>query len=145
MRCDYNFDEEVWGYISEDAKSFISQLIEMDPEVRLTPRKASQHAWLQNQNKVSILDREYTESLHKSAKFESESSLLKKIALLIIARNASNTEINKLRLAFQDFDRNNSGVITFDDFKATLKDFEYTDEEINLYFDKLVSVLRCEK
>ena len=140
MRCDYNFDEEVWSYISEDAKSFIAQLIEVNPELRLTPRDASKHVWLQNLNKVSILDRVYTDRLYKSAKFESESSLLKKIALLIIARNASLTEINKLRLAFQEYDTDNDGVITFDDFHSALKDFEYTEEEIRLFFDKLVSV-----
>ena len=35
-RCDYNFNAPMWSNVSEEAKDFISKLLVVDPEARLT-------------------------------------------------------------------------------------------------------------
>jgi len=137
MKCDYNFDDPLWKTISEEAKEFISNLIELDPEVRLTAKKANESKWLQMQVQSSLLDREFVDNLFESIDYQSECSLMKKIGLLIIAHNSSPNNIVQLRLAFQELDKNNDGIITFDDFKQAIEKFVHDESEIKNLYQKL--------
>lgn len=42
----FTFDLEIWKEISEDAKSFITQLLQVNPANRLTAAQALKHPWL---------------------------------------------------------------------------------------------------
>lgn len=42
----YSFPPSEWDDISEDAKDFISGLLELDPKKRMTAREALEHGWL---------------------------------------------------------------------------------------------------
>ncbi|KAJ3300449.1 hypothetical protein HK104_000507 [Borealophlyctis nickersoniae] len=44
--CNYEFDEEYWGQISQSAKDFIKACLVVDPAARLTARQALEHPWL---------------------------------------------------------------------------------------------------
>jgi len=139
MKCDYNFDAPVWKSISEDAKKFIAQLIETDPEERLTAVKANDTSWLQKEDTEhpDTLDKDLVKNLHKTIRYHAGSSLMKKIGLLIIAHNSSTQELEKLRDMFRQYDKNNDGKISFEDFHDAIERFGYTDEEMRSFFDKL--------
>jgi len=46
MKADYDFPEEYWKDISEDAKDFIRKLLVVNPAKRLTGKQALSHRWL---------------------------------------------------------------------------------------------------
>lgn len=46
VQGDISFEGSLWSRISEQAKDFITKLLEKDPAVRLTPEKALAHEWL---------------------------------------------------------------------------------------------------
>jgi len=43
---DWEFDEDNWTDISDDAKDFISQLLVLEPEDRMTAKQALMHPWI---------------------------------------------------------------------------------------------------
>jgi len=48
--ADYDFHEDYWGNISKDAKDFISKLLVVDPNKRLSAEDGLKHPWLQQKN-----------------------------------------------------------------------------------------------
>ncbi|XP_051976219.1 calcium/calmodulin-dependent protein kinase type 1D-like isoform X2 [Xyrauchen texanus] len=46
LRAEYEFDSPYWDDISDSAKDFISNLMQKDPEKRLTCEEALQHPWI---------------------------------------------------------------------------------------------------
>lgn len=42
----YDLESGVWMKISNEAKSLVSQLMEVDPERRLSAKDALEHPWL---------------------------------------------------------------------------------------------------
>jgi len=46
MKADYDFPEDYWRDISQDAKDFISRLLVVDPKKRMTGKEALNHKWL---------------------------------------------------------------------------------------------------
>ena len=60
--CDYDFPDELWKDISEEAQKFIIKLLQPDPKKRLDPAQALNEKWLQfapveNVLHKSVLDR----------------------------------------------------------------------------------------
>mmetsp|Transcript_22893 Transcript_22893/g.38325 ORF Transcript_22893/g.38325 Transcript_22893/m.38325 type:complete len:432 (-) Transcript_22893:192-1487(-) len=47
LRCEYEFHPENWESVSSEGKSLIQQLLNLDPEKRLTVEQALTHPWLQ--------------------------------------------------------------------------------------------------
>jgi serine/threonine protein kinase len=48
LKAEFYFDENYWSFISENAKSFISSLLVLDPSKRLTAAQALNHPWFQD-------------------------------------------------------------------------------------------------
>jgi len=48
LNADYEFPEEDWDSVSEDAHDFIRRLLVVDPNQRMTATEALHHPWLQN-------------------------------------------------------------------------------------------------
>ncbi|ORX94136.1 Pkinase-domain-containing protein [Basidiobolus meristosporus CBS 931.73] len=48
-RAKYRFDEKYWCNVSEDAKDFISHLLDPNPDTRFTAAQALHHRWLAGQ------------------------------------------------------------------------------------------------
>ncbi|KAI8369677.1 kinase-like domain-containing protein [Blakeslea trispora] len=46
MKGEYEFDEEYWGEISDEAKDLINQMLTFDPNERVTAEDALKHNWL---------------------------------------------------------------------------------------------------
>jgi calcium/calmodulin-dependent protein kinase I len=46
MSADYDYPEDYWNDVSPEAKSFIDQLLVVDPEKRMTTAQALEHPWL---------------------------------------------------------------------------------------------------
>jgi serine/threonine protein kinase len=58
LQAEFEFDETYWSFISDNAKSFISSLLLLDPSKRLTATQALHHPWFQdtlNESKRDLL------------------------------------------------------------------------------------------
>lgn len=64
---------------------------------------------------------------------------LKKVALIVIAHTSTLAEVINLRRAFGSYDAENSGVISYTHFRSILGDFFYSEDEINMMFQAVVS------
>jgi serine/threonine protein kinase len=52
-RCRFEFHDEYWGKVSEEAKDFISSLLTLDPSKRLSASAARKHPWF---NRLLVSD-----------------------------------------------------------------------------------------
>jgi len=48
MKADFDYPEEYWDHISDDAIDFIDSLLIPEPKQRLTAKQALTHSWLKN-------------------------------------------------------------------------------------------------
>lgn len=137
VNCQYDFKDRIWNYISKDAKTFVSQLIEKNPKKRLTPIQANGSRWLNLPEYTEQVDEDFMKNVHNAVVYHSDSHHLKKIALRIIAHNSSSESIMKLRKAFNQYDKNNDGVIDLSEFTATLREFGYDESTSKSIFERL--------
>ncbi|KAI8878423.1 Pkinase-domain-containing protein, partial [Backusella circina FSU 941] len=54
VRGDYQFDEEYWSEISEEAKALIKKFLTLDPKKRITADEALQDQWIKGLSKTGI-------------------------------------------------------------------------------------------
>jgi len=52
MHARYEYPEEYWSHISDEAKDFVSRLLLVNPHQRMTATQALQHPWLVNGGKT---------------------------------------------------------------------------------------------
>ena len=139
MRNDYAFDSEIWKSVSDESKDFIRHLLVIDPQQRMDADAALKHRWLSTE--YSLSDRRPDEALMKQVEDNlvayKHTSALKKVALNVIAHKSSPHEIYQLRKAFQQYDIENNGTISFDEFKEALKRSHYGDKELEEIFSSI--------
>lgn len=49
MNAEYDFDDDCWDIVSDQAKDFISNLLVKDPKNRFNAEQAMNHPWLQSE------------------------------------------------------------------------------------------------
>jgi Ca2+-binding EF-hand superfamily protein len=65
-------------------------------------------------------------------------SEMRRIASMVVAHKSSTQEILEMRDAFDKYDVQRDGVISMEEFKAALSEFNYTDDELNDLFIRMV-------
>lgn len=54
MKGKYEFDEEYWSDISDEAKNLINRLLTFDPKERITAEEALQDVWITSESETGI-------------------------------------------------------------------------------------------
>lgn len=138
LKGDLRFYSKIWTHLTEESKDFVKRLIEVDPKKRSTAIEALKHPWLEINFPLSqrVPDYRTMESIPESMRNYGEVSEFKKMALMIIAHQSSTVEIIKLRKAFDQFDKENDGTISFEEFYDAIKSVceNYSDEDIETMF-----------
>ena len=163
----YNFKAHEWDSISQDAKDFVSSLLVHDQGERLSAEAALRHSWLQTKkftstvNLTKLIAEEEEQALHNNTGQNTrnhvrvntqmlmrdvkdnivaykEASELYKIAAMVVAHQSSTAEILDIRSAFAKLDKDNEGIITRNQFKQGMAEFQYTDDELDEMFSKVV-------
>ena len=142
-RCNYKFTSPAWGFVSQDAKDFVSSLLVYDQEERLSAEAALKHSWF-NKTQLATSRRKRSsqhllEDVRDNILAYARASELKKIAAVVIAHKSSSAEILDMRRAFDKYDKTKTGAISMEDFKLALAEFNYTEEELIDMFRKMVS------
>ena len=112
----FSFPEKKWNTISNDAKDLITHMIAPENE-RYTAKQVLKHPWFKNASNVPLsalnFDTAYFIDYFRG-------STLKKMSLLYIASRLDENEIENLKKAFEAFDKQKDGQITYDELKQGL-------------------------
>lgn len=139
-KAHYSLDSAAWKNVSPEAKKFVSSLLQKDPKQRPSASKALQSPWLMKE--YNLKDRapnaermqEIEEGLIKSR----QASKFQKLACMMIAYRMPAEQLKELRAAFDAIDTSNEGTITYDEFRAALKDkHDYSHAELKQMFNAL--------
>jgi len=128
----YDFDQPAWGSISDQAKDFIRKLLVVEPEDRMSAPLAIRHPFIAQAkcncvDGSSPADEELKQRVREGIIRYSESTEFRKLALNVIAKKSSAQEIFELRKVFDEFDTENTGTITLEEFKNALAHFNYSE------------------
>jgi len=142
----YTFDGPYWAAVSEEAKQFIRELLVVKPEERLSATDAKQHIWLVNANEnyareqKGEVDEGFKERVRECIVRYAQSGEFLKLALNVIAKKSSAEDIFELRTVFDEFDQDDTGTLTLNEFKMALGQFKYSEKDIEDIFRKIVGV-----
>jgi serine/threonine protein kinase len=136
MRCSYGFSSPRWGQCSNESKDFVKGLIQMDPKKRWDADQALASGWMAK--KFDIINRAPSEQVMTSAatslKSYGQHAQLAKMALMVIAHQATSEDVMELRKVFDAYDTANNGTIQYKEFQAALEKCGYDDEQVKEIF-----------
>ncbi|XP_040379075.1 calcium-dependent protein kinase 12 [Oryza brachyantha] len=112
-----DFSMNPWPSISENAKELIRQMLNRDPQKRITASQALEHRWLKE---GGASDRPIDSAVLSRMKQFKAMNKLKQLALKVIAENLSPEEIKGLKQMFNNMDTDKSGTITVEELKVGL-------------------------
>jgi calcium-dependent protein kinase len=135
-----SFGKEPWPSISDSAKDFVERLLDPEPEDRLTAAEALQHPFLikhaksLQQKRMSLggsklqLKKQESQALTRITQF-ARTDALQKAAMLLIAHELHQDEIEQLRTIFYRLDADDDGEITWREMKAGFLELDSTAPE----------------
>jgi serine/threonine protein kinase len=119
MRCDYDVTKDYWMSISDTAKDMVSNLLVLDPKLRMDADKALQHPWLSRD--FALSDRkpcdDVSTAVGESLVNFKHTSALKKIAL-----NVSALRDSRLDYYFRSYVLNAFGSTVCPSCRSSLTD-----------------------
>eukprot|EP00562_Extubocellulus_spinifer_P028210 CAMPEP_0178645634 /NCGR_PEP_ID=MMETSP0698-20121128/18934_1 /TAXON_ID=265572 /ORGANISM="Extubocellulus spinifer, Strain CCMP396" /LENGTH=524 /DNA_ID=CAMNT_0020286713 /DNA_START=428 /DNA_END=2002 /DNA_ORIENTATION=- len=121
--------------LSGAAKAFIRSLLTYDEDERYSASRALRSAWLakyprdQGRPEKEVLD-QVTCSLMQSA----DDGRFKTLVMQLIAYNSTREETETLRKAFDYFDRNNDGLISYWEWQHALRHYDYSNGDVEAMF-----------
>ncbi len=118
------FNTAPWPKISDGAKECVKMMLTRDPTQRATAEKVMNHSWMKEDGSAPDvpLDNAVAERIKKFAGMNK----LKKMALQVIAKSLSSSEIEGLKELFHSIDTDGSGTITFEELQESLEKQECT-------------------
>jgi len=148
----YSFEGSLWASISDDAKQFIRDLLVVKPDDRMSANEAKQHTWLKHATENQVreqageVDEEFKQRVRECIVRYAQSGEFLKLALNVIAKKSSAEDIFELRAVFDEFDKDDTGTLTLNEFKQALGQFKYprfSEEDLEDIFRKIVSTPCC--
>ena len=97
--CKYSLDNRYWHSISEEAKDFVTKLLQKDPDHRLSAKEAKHHPWLKQHHIVDPSNDSHlvhSEHIEKSLIRFVDSGEFKKLVLNVLAHQVSSEDIKNL-------------------------------------------------
>lgn len=134
MKGKYFFTGPEWKNVSKKAKDFISKLICVDVNKRMSSEQALSHSFLNN---IQLTEHEEVikviePKIINMIKNFRGSSILKKEVMRVIVNNLTENEIKNLREAFRLIDKDNSGMISIEELKKVMQDLGHYHYEEDL-------------
>jgi len=139
MNCKYDFRGKRWELVSDDAKAFVISFLQFNPDERPTAAEAITSPWLVETVNGSKYKRTFAAMNEVVASIEmfASYSKLKKLALMVIAHKSTSEEIGFLRAAFDQYDSENNGTISFKEFELVMSKFGFSAEELKTLFENV--------
>lgn len=135
----YSFDAKGWQNRSSASKRFCEGLLMKDADARFTAEQALQHRWLShNSPSPAVID---TGDEKETFRMYAKGPVIRKIVSLMIAHRSFPSEVEDLRKRFLEYDKNNDGYITLDEFREAFQDPEIADifAGLDVLYDNVIS------
>lgn len=133
----YKMKQDKWDKVSEEAFKFTRELLQVDPQRRLTAEQALQHDWIQKYNSIQTrqehIDATIVEGLTKFARMSS----FRRACMSVVGWCVSGEVEAKARDVFLELDQNHDGTISPREFKKALQDMHVADDAIDTAFAAL--------
>jgi calcium-dependent protein kinase len=122
----YDFDDEVWNEVSDDAKDLIQKIL-VEEKKRLTPKECLNHSWVKAHNPIEPVQMD-SQFISRFQTFK-ETKNLKKAILTFLATKANDADIQQEIALFNQLDKNKDGYITVNELKKGFKTAGNISEE----------------
>lgn len=136
----YSMSGPVWNNTSNGAKHLVAHLLQVDSTKRYDSQQVLEHLWIRKRRQ-RFDDAEPTdimlEAVDDSLQSYRQTTILKKLALNIIAHKSTTQEIIGLRRVFELMDTSRNGTVDFKEFKKGLAQSRFTDEEMEQIFESI--------
>lgn len=125
--------ESAWESISDDAKEFVQNLLVVEPSERFNAQQAIRHPFIGQSHQFPKeffkegADEELKQRIRDGIVKYGQRSDFQRLALNVIAKKSSADEIFEIRKVFDEFDQENTGTITLDEFRNALAKFKYSE------------------
>lgn len=136
-RGEYLWKKDSWARISSYAKSFVKELLVVDPKVRLSADKALKHDWILK--KEGLHGQEHVdEGIADALTSFAQASQFRRACLSMMAWSLTNDERATVRDAFIEMDTSMKGTIKLGDMKKVLEQkFHFNDTDVAHIFQAL--------
>jgi len=134
-----DFEGPEWANVSSDAKKFVSSLLVYDEVDRKSAAQALHSSWLwktfalESRRPEDEVMNDVTNALLHSA----NDGKFKRLAMQVVAYNSPTAEIQRLRSAFDAFDTNNAGTITYLEFQQALSQSNFSEKDMKTMFESI--------
>ena len=109
----FQFPEEDWDQVSQDAKDLIKKMLTKDPKKRISALYSMQDVWFKKNEEKSEYDEKLAKKvLNNMKKFKKHRILEKTIISFIINQLIKKDERLELEKQFKDWDTNGDGVLS---------------------------------
>jgi calcium-dependent protein kinase len=133
----YKMKQEHWRGVSSVAKTFVCDLLHMNPERRLTAKTALQHEWIIGSCEEPQLDLQPTVS---ALRHWLAAPQLLRACYSMMAWTLDNVQQSKVRDNFLALDTNHDGAVSLTELKSVMVDqYEVPEEEVNRIFAVFVA------
>lgn len=131
LNYSYDFEDEVWAKVSEEAKDLIRGLLQPSKQ-RLTAKQAFEHPFITRYMvETQQIDEEMSQQFLQRIKAFSAGGKLKQLTMNCIAHQCSSQELMDNQKIFIKLDKNNDGYITKKELREGLKQMmKLSDDEI---------------
>ncbi|GMH01333.1 hypothetical protein Nepgr_003172 [Nepenthes gracilis] len=119
LRGVIDFKREPWPQISDSAKSLVRQMLEPQPQKRLTAQQVLDHPWIQNAKKAPNVP--LGDIVRTRLKQFAVMNKFKKKAMRVIAEHLTVEEVEIIRDMFLLMDTDHDGKVTYEELKAGLR------------------------
>lgn len=127
LKGKYDYDDEIWDNISEDAKDMIDRCLKPE-KTRISPKEALNHPWLLSTELSTAVPKKHIDRLKRFQKTKK----LKKAALTYLASRASDSDVSEEMKIFEKLDKNNDGYITLKELKEGMGELADMDEIVEI-------------
>lgn len=130
-----SYEGEKWRKISDDAKNLLKQLLEFNPDKRISAQEALSNKWITCwQNESSYFEQiVLSDILNNIKSFRAIEKFQQAAIAYIVHITNSSSQNHELRKIFKSFDKNGDGKLSYSEFKEGYRRVfgEFTsDEEI---------------
>jgi len=137
--CSYCFRRDKWEHTTEWARDFVTKLLVIQPQARLSAVDALQHPWMHQIDEELNLeeDRRYLSPvLLDDLRRYARGSHFKHLALSIMAHHITSPDLEEIRNSFLALDTDKSGTITFDNLRDAIHgQFDLSEPELKEIFE----------
>eukprot|EP00929_Paragymnodinium_shiwhaense_P018171 TRINITY_DN1282_c1_g1_i1.p1 TRINITY_DN1282_c1_g1~~TRINITY_DN1282_c1_g1_i1.p1 ORF type:complete len:536 (+),score=126.76 TRINITY_DN1282_c1_g1_i1:72-1610(+) len=130
--------KEIYTKKSETARNFVESLLVVDPEKRLTPTQALDHPFVNSPLQLSKKDSQVDSSVVEALADFGKASAFRRACMNVMAWSLTVEERQKVRQAFLELDKDQTGTIKLWEFKQALdQHFKLDDEQAEAAFAAL--------